>query len=201
MIQDMVPRRLSLTTGPFPCYARVQLKHYSSLISYLKRFPEKCLRSNNLQLGIKLFGSGRKKILAHSSSAMTGVQGCNIPMLGSQTESRDLYVFYEKIFPSHRLLEWLSGDASTKSRGISRREFSFTLSGGIYTRFLSFNSSEEFSARLVAQLPVKIDIGAVYNARPNERKSLSSNQFRPMEKELVFDIDMTDYDDVRNCCT
>lgn len=124
-------------------------------------------------------------------------------MLGqpSQPESGNLRLFYEKIFPCHKLLDWLSGDASTKSRAISRREFSFTLPGGIYTRFLSFASAEEFASRLASQAPVKIDIGAVYNARPNERKSLGSNQFRPLEKELVFDIDMTDYDDVRNCCT
>ena len=69
--------------------------------------------------------------------------------------------------------------------------------------------------------PIKIDIGAVFNARPSEHKSLpapivpvESNCFVDLQivpidffycfsllGELVFDIDLTDYDNVRKCCS
>jgi DNA primase small subunit len=60
-------------------------------------------------------------------------------------------------------------------------------------------TKESLKNDLVSKLPVKIDIGAVYNAPPNMHASIPN--FAPQHKELVFDIDMTDYDDIRNCCS
>jgi DNA primase small subunit len=47
--------------------------------------------------------------------------------------------------------------------------------------------------------PTKLDIGAVFNYPPKDNKSLPAGKLQPQERELVFDIDLTDYDEVRNC--
>lgn len=50
-------------------------------------------------------------------------------------------------------------------------------------------------------MPSRFEIGPVYTTNPRDRKSLSNTSaFRPLAKELCFDIDLTDYDDVRTCC-
>ncbi|VDD77641.1 unnamed protein product [Mesocestoides corti] len=104
-----------------------------------------------------------------------------------------LKIFYRKLFPCELICKWLS--YSTKDI-LSRREFSFSLAGDVYVRYQSFNDASSLRKELVKSCPHKIDIGAVYSAPPKLQRSLSS----PEWKELVFDIDLTDYDEIRFCC-
>ena len=65
----------------------------------------------------------------------------------------------------------------------------------------------ELAAALKDRCPSKIDIGPVYTVDPQRRAAYQgggaggggAGGFAPVERELVFDIDLTDYDDVRTC--
>ncbi|KAL3315728.1 primase, DNA, polypeptide 1 (49kDa) [Cichlidogyrus casuarinus] len=109
-----------------------------------------------------------------------------------------LKVYYKKLFPVETFCKWLS--YKCESDTLLRREFSFTLAGDIYLRYQSFKDANELRQELVKTCPHKIDIGAVYSASPKIYRSMMSSSYKPLWKELVFDIDLTDYDDIRFCC-
>lgn len=110
-----------------------------------------------------------------------------------------LRVFYTNLFPCKEFYQWFSYGNVNKNY-FPFREFSFTLASEVYIRFQSFATGEEFRRELLRLCPVKIDIGAVFNLKPKDKKLVRPGAFQPMEKELCFDIDMTDYDEIRTCC-
>ncbi|KAG0497075.1 hypothetical protein HPP92_001766 [Vanilla planifolia] len=123
--------------------------------------------------------------------------------------SEYLKVYYGKLFPYADVCRWLSyandGKHPAQDQSyLSRREFSFTLENDIYLRFQSFKNANEMEQSVKEKCPHKIDIGPVYSIDPVKRHAYAqsgSNGFAPVERELVFDIDISEYNDVRYCCT
>ena len=70
----------------------------------------------------------------------------------------------------------------------------------IYVRYKSSPSLTEFRSVIRRESPVKLDWGAVYPCAPVDRSSIG-DAFKPIAREVVFDIDMSDYNAFRFCCT
>lgn len=108
--------------------------------------------------------------------------------------------FYERLFPYNRFYRWLSYGNTTKNY-FQNREFSFTLKDDVYIRYRSYATEQEMTEDIKKMNPYKIDIGAVFTGKPKDHKKIKASEFKPLERELVFDIDMTDYDEIRTCCS
>lgn len=115
-----------------------------------------------------------------------------------------LHLYYDRLFPFDGMFRWLSygNDPEDPSRHVDkmffkRRELSFTLADDVYIRYRCFSNAAEFREAVLKRDPHKMDIGAEFNTYPELHHSVT---LKPVTRELVFDIDMTDYDEVRNCC-
>ncbi|ODN78478.1 hypothetical protein L202_04112 [Cryptococcus amylolentus CBS 6039] len=108
--------------------------------------------------------------------------------------------FYKHMFPYKPLFLWLNQD-QIPSKLFTHRELALTLQNDVYLRYQSFNTSEEFKKSIRDYCPSRFEIGPQYTARPRDRKTLAAGALQPQRRELVFDIDMTDYDEIRTCCS
>ncbi|PHH81816.1 hypothetical protein CDD82_7801 [Ophiocordyceps australis] len=108
--------------------------------------------------------------------------------------------FYQRLFPWRHLFQWLN-HGPTPTNDFGNREFAFTLQNDAYLRYQSFATADLLRKDVLRLLPSRFEIGPVYTTNPRDRKTLrNSSAFKPLAKELCFDIDLTDYDDVRTCC-
>ncbi|KDN41744.1 hypothetical protein RSAG8_07275, partial [Rhizoctonia solani AG-8 WAC10335] len=111
-----------------------------------------------------------------------------------------MLTFYRRLYPFKPVYNWLNQDHAP-SRLITNREFALTLQGDVYLRYNSFSNADEMKKEICRYNPTRFEIGPVYSARPRDKKSLRPGAFTPTARELVFDLDMTDYDSIRTCCT
>src|SRR3978361_877660 len=105
-----------------------------------------------------------------------------------------MQAFYAHIFPFRYLFQCLN-NSPNPSNDFGHREFAFTLPNDAYLRYQSFATADLLRKQCVQMTPSRFEIGPVYSTNPRDRKQLrKASMFRPLSKELVFDIDMTDYD-------
>lgn len=81
------------------------------------------------------------------------------------------------------------------------RELAMSFKSGAYKRYVSVNNLKDFKETIIKFNPIRFEIGAVYDKPPKDREFLLKNELNPLTKELIFDIDMDDYDSFRTCCT
>ncbi|KAI6183549.1 DNA primase domain containing protein [Aphelenchoides bicaudatus] len=125
-------------------------------------------------------------------SAMSG------PVYHPELLNEYLRPYYGQLYPAKLICKWLSYGNVPKDY-MERREIAFIFEGDRHHRYQTFKLPVELQSELSKKCPQKIDIGAVYNVPTKLYKSVPV--FKPVERELVFDIDLTDYDNVRSCCS
>lgn len=120
--------------------------------------------------------------------------------------------YYQKVFPFDRITKWLAySDFASNSQYdsyFSRREISYNIASDydedeeFVIRHLCYDNADRFKADVLDKLPLRIDIGAVFDQQPRRNKDMVHKEKSiAMDREYVIDIDMSDYDRIRSCCT
>jgi DNA primase small subunit len=118
----------------------------------------------------------------------------------SYSDSNVMQQFYARLFPFRSLFQWLN-HSPKPGPDFANREFALTLPNDAYLRYQSYPTADLLRKDILRHVPSRFEIGPVYTTNPRDRKTLrKSSMFKPLSKEIVFDIDLTDYDDIRSCC-
>lgn len=122
-------------------------------------------------------------------------------------EKHKLELFYRELFPMEQLYAWTQYGSQSNPKLTAKREYSLTISShdnpdGVFSRYNCCPTLQTFRSMFTlsstGQYVSKLDIGPIYNGDVSRHREQT---LTPQEKELVFDIDMDDYNSVRKCCT
>ncbi len=114
-----------------------------------------------------------------------------------------LRLYYSQLMPVDQLYELFTATIFDLSalHTSTTREFS-TQKNDRVQRYKHFGSADEFRACLCRDIPDKIDCGAICYSYPDVWfPKNSKNKVSIQQREFVLDIDLNDYNDMRNCCT
>ncbi|OKL56850.1 hypothetical protein UA08_07988 [Talaromyces atroroseus] len=112
-----------------------------------------------------------------------------------EIDAETMLAFYQRLFPFRTMFQWLNHGV-VPSPDMVNREFAVFLQNQAVLRYQSYATADLFRQEILRFNPTRFEIGPVYSTNPRDRKSRPGTQMKPVAKELVFDIDMTDYDDV-----
>lgn len=116
-----------------------------------------------------------------------------------------LKLYYDRLFPFQDWFNWLSyfddpDDPKCEDPKVFRnREFCFTMANDVFVRYKDYKNLDAMKKDIKGRLPYRIELGPVYNLQPSVGRN-DKERFKPSQREIVFDVDITDYDDVRTCC-
>ena len=103
-------------------------------------------------------------------------------------------IYYSKFFPLDSIRKWLSYDGAEP---IENREVSFVFEGDRFIRAHTLDALPSMAAR---DDLLRMEIGSVYNLPMKNGRSLTGGEYKPIHRELVFDLDADDFFDVKDCC-
>lgn len=119
---------------------------------------------------------------------------------GNGPSTSDMQYYYQYLYPFKPIFTWLN-HSPKPGRDMINRELAMAFRSGAYKRYNSFDSVQEFKNQIQRANPDRFEIGAIYNKPPRNMDSILKAEMKPLEKEVVFDIDMDDYDSYRTCCS
>ncbi|XP_015121782.1 DNA primase small subunit [Diachasma alloeum] len=105
--------------------------------------------------------------------------------------------YYKNHFPITPLWNFVQSGNESDSL---QRELAFVSITGGWSRFQFFNDDKQLHQSLISKYPKRIDLGAKYRLTPRKKKPGEIEKKIAEEHELVLDIDINDYDEVRTCC-